>query len=73
MTATAQNGQRLRVKRETASNLAGDIRELRVMLGQVATKNDVEDVRADLRAEIRNARDQILGALGCKKEESASG
>lgn len=68
MTATAQNGQRLRVKAQTASNVAQDIRDLREMLGQTASKSDVQD----LRQEIRNARDQILGALGCKKETPAS-
>lgn len=68
MTATAQNGQRLRVKAQTASNLAQDIRDLREMLGQTATKTDVQD----LRQEIRNARDQILGALGCKENGPVS-
>lgn len=69
MTATAQNGQRLRVKAQTASSLAQDITDLRAMIGKTATKSDVQD----LRQEIRNARDQILGALGCKNENSASG
>lgn len=49
-----------RAKRLSArSTLEQDVRELRVMVGQSATKQDIADVRDD----IRKAKEEILGAI----------
>lgn len=58
-----QNGHKLRCSPETRSKIEQDVAEIRVMLGALATKADL----SELREHIDERLDEILKAVAWKK------
>lgn len=65
--------RRRRMSTDLRSRLEADVAEIRAELGQLATKDDLEHVREDVKRHVDVRTTDILEAIKCGPANSSSG
>lgn len=70
--ASSRTPRRRRMTTDLRSRLEADVAEIRAELGQLATKEDLEHAKGDIKAHIDARTTDILEAIKCAPAKSSN-